>query len=61
MLKMQGEHQKVDNITYKECNRKTTEFYNIIIVSSYLYGEYFCDLSVLINTRKNMRIILSTC
>ena len=41
MLKMQGEHQKVDNITYKECNRKTTEFYNIIIVSSYLYGEYF--------------------
>ena len=30
MLKMQGEHQKVDNITYKECNRKTTEFYNII-------------------------------
>lgn len=26
MLKMQGEHQKVDNITYKECNRKQLSF-----------------------------------
>lgn len=26
MLKMQGEHQKVDNITYKEYNRKQPSF-----------------------------------